>query len=113
VNDVDTPLLCTSRELAERLGNGDSFRLLDVRTPVEWELARIEEAVLIPLHELTTRLNELDSWREKEIIVICHVGIRSAMAQRFLLSHGFKRVRNLTGGIDAYAIEADPEIARY
>ena len=85
--------------------------LLDVRTPREWEVCRIEGAHLIPLYELGHRWQELDT--EREIIVYCHHGHRSARAVDFLRRAGLKQVRNLTGGIDAWSREIDSSVPLY
>ena len=85
--------------------------LLDVRTPREWQICRLDGAQLLPLHELTSRWQELDG--EQEIIVYCHHGHRSARAVDFLRRAGMKNVRNLTGGIDAWSKEIDPSVPLY
>lgn len=85
--------------------------LLDVRTPQEYQIARIEGAVLIPLQELPDRLNELDT--ASMIVAQCHGGVRSAQAVHFLRQHGFAKTRNLAGGIDAWSREVDPGVPRY
>ena len=90
---------------------GDSWVLLDVREPFEFEVARIEGANLIPLGQLPGRLAELD--REKEILVMCHSGMRSQQAAEFLRAAGFPRVANVAGGIDAWSQEIDPDVPRY
>jgi rhodanese-related sulfurtransferase len=82
------------------------FCLLDVREP--WEVARagLPGSVCIPLHEIPSRLEELDAGAE--IIVMCQVGGRSQRAAEFLAARGFGRVCNLRGGIAAWASEFDP-----
>jgi adenylyltransferase/sulfurtransferase len=90
---------------------GDPPLLIDVRTPQEWAICRLDAAILIPLQELPSRVDELD--REREIVVYCHVGVRSAMAVEFLRGKGFSRARNLEGGIDAWSIHVDPSTPRY
>jgi adenylyltransferase/sulfurtransferase len=99
------------RALKQRHDAGDRPLLMDVRTPQEWEICRLEGAILIPLQELPSRLDELD--REREIVVYCHVGVRSAMAVDFLRGKGFTAARNLEGGINAWAIHVDPTTPRY
>jgi adenylyltransferase/sulfurtransferase len=99
------------RELKRRLDEGQRPLLVDVRTPLEWEICRLEGARLVPLQELASRLHEIDAARE--IVLYCHVGVRSALATQILVRHGFPRVRNLAGGIDAWAAEVDPSTARY
>ena len=98
-------------ELQERMGRGDRPVLLDVRSPQEWEICRLEGAGLIPLQDLSERLCELDP--ESEIVVYCHVGIRSGLAVSLLRRRGFSRARNLVGGIDAWATRVDPSTPRY
>jgi sulfur-carrier protein adenylyltransferase/sulfurtransferase len=94
-----------------RWDRGDRPFLLDVREPHEYQIACLPGATLIPLGELATRTSELDPSRE--LIVYCHHGVRSARAVSFLRQAGFARVRNLRGGIDAWAVSVDPTMARY
>ncbi len=96
----------TATELAERLRRGNHLRLLDVREPHELQISRIEGATLIPLGQLASRLSELDS--AEEMVVFCKAGTRSARALELLLSAGFRKVKNLQGGINAWAMEVDP-----
>ena len=100
----------TSRELVEKLRRGENPVLLDVREPWEFERARIWDSRLVPLADLPNRLQELDP--DAEIVVICHHGLRSAHATRFLDHSGFRNVYNLEGGIDAYS-EFDDSVPRY
>jgi sulfur-carrier protein adenylyltransferase/sulfurtransferase len=86
-------------------------RTIDVREPHEWEISRIPGAQLIPLGELPQHLAELDS--SEEMVLHCKTGARSAQAQRLLWDAGFRKVRNLTGGINAYAEQVDDSIATY
>ncbi len=99
------------RGLRERLERGDDLTLIDVRTPMEWAICRIDGARLLPLQELPARVEELD--RERETVVYCHVGQRSAVAAEWLRRRGFSHVRNLAGGIDAWASEIEPGMPRY
>lgn len=103
---------CSPAELIEKRNANDDHILVDVRTPGELRIASIEGAINIPVQEIQTRIEELDVYKEKEIIVLCHHGMRSAMAREFLLSVGFTNVRNLSGGIDAIA-DIDTTIPRY
>ncbi len=97
--------------LARRLEEPDPPLLLDVRSPQEWAICHLDGASLIPLQELPQRLDELNP--ERETVVYCHVGSRSARATRLLTRRGFLRTRNLRGGIDAWSIEIDPSLPRY
>ena len=105
---------CTPQELAEKRQQDDGgFLLLDVRSDQELELAALHPCKHIPLHELQERVGELAAWRDKEVICLCHHGIRSATARNFLAAEGFTHARNLAGGIDAYALDVDPDLPRY
>jgi sulfur-carrier protein adenylyltransferase/sulfurtransferase len=96
----------TAPELAARMKQGNHLRLLDVREPHELQISHIEGATLIPLGQLAARLSELDS--AEEMVVFCKAGPRSARALELLLSAGFRKVKNLQGGINAWATEVDP-----
>jgi adenylyltransferase/sulfurtransferase len=100
-----------ARALERLLAGGEAPLLLDVRTLEEWRICRLPDARLIPVQELDRRTAELPA--EAAIVVYCHVGLRSAAAQRLLRERGFARVRNLTGGIDAWAAEVDRSMPRY
>ncbi len=97
--------------LAGELAAGGRPLLLDVREPWEWDVVHLEGATLVPLGELPARLAELDA--RGAIVTLCHHGTRSRRAQELLLAAGFARVRNLAGGIDAWAQEVEPGMARY
>ena len=97
-------------DLFGRLTGSDGPLVVDVREPWEWEIAHIEGSRLIPLGELPDRLRELDP--RAEIVTVCHKGQRSLMAQQLLQGAGFQ-ARSLTGGIDAWAAEVEPGMARY
>ncbi|HMJ07342.1 MAG TPA: molybdopterin-synthase adenylyltransferase MoeB [Chthoniobacterales bacterium] len=99
------------RELKRKLDAREAILLLDVREPHEFEIAQIEGAQLIPLGDLPERLGELP--RDREIVVHCHSGMRSAAAVQLLQKAGFPRALNLAGGIDAWSAEIDPSVARY
>jgi rhodanese-related sulfurtransferase/ferredoxin len=101
----------TPERVKELMDHGDPVLLLDVRERSEYERARIEGAVLIPLGELSSRLHELDP--EADIIVHCHHGMRSHAAAELLLTSGFKRVRNMRGGIDGWSLKVDFSVPRY
>lgn len=96
----------TARELADRLTRGDELLILDVREPYEYQAGHLEEARHIPLQQLPRNVESLP--RDREIVVYCKMGGRSANAQQFLLRHGFQRVKSLTGGMVAWKRDVDP-----
>lgn len=107
------PLEVSCQSLHEELSHGSAIFLLDCREPEEFALARLTGAMLIPLAELPARLSELEPYREREIVVYCHHGIRSLLATRWLRLQGFPKVRSLAGGIDAWSQQIDSTIPRY
>lgn len=105
----------TPRELAEKLKNGEKTNLIDVREPLEYEIARIEAAKLLPLSRFREWIDNLTAASDKreETIVMCHHGVRSAQLCAFLVQNGFEKVFNLEGGIDAWSAEIDANVPRY
>ena len=101
----------TPRELKARLDAGRPPVLLDVRQDWETKLCRLENAVHIPIEEIELRTEELTS--DAEIVVYCHQGVRSAAVAEYLRSLGFSDVKNLAGGLDAWARTVDPTMRRY
>jgi sulfur-carrier protein adenylyltransferase/sulfurtransferase len=108
---VDESLEIGAVELKALMDQGEEIEILDVRNPEEYEIARIPGSKLIPLPELTARMNELDQTRD--LVVHCLAGVRSARAVDQLLHAGFRRVRNLKGGIKAWSQEVDPSVPQY
>jgi adenylyltransferase/sulfurtransferase len=101
----------TPRELKAALDRGDNLVVVDVREPQEYQIARIEGAVLIPLGEIPQRYGEID--RSQLVVCQCRSGVRSQKAASFLRSVGFERVVNLTGGILRWSDEVDPSQPKY
>jgi len=98
-------------ELAAHIQAGHMPVLLDVREPWEWNLCRLPGAILIPMREIPARLQEFD--KDAETIVICHHGVRSYHAARYLETAGFGDVVNLSGALPASSDEVDPAMPRY
>jgi molybdopterin/thiamine biosynthesis adenylyltransferase/rhodanese-related sulfurtransferase/molybdopterin converting factor small subunit len=98
-------------EVKAKLDRGDTFTLLDVREPHEYQIAKIPGATLIPLGELPKRLNELNP--AAEIVTQCKSGARSQKALELLKQSGFGNVRNMTGGITAWSDKVDPSVPKY
>lgn len=103
------------QDLADRLNTPEPLQLIDVREPEEAAIVSLPDFQLLPLSQygdwsphILTQFNP-----EVETIVLCHHGIRSAQMCQWLMVQGFTQVKNLTGGIDAYAYEVDPTLPRY
>ena len=102
----------TPLQLTEHLKNSDKkLTLLDVREPWEFDICRINDSILIPMGQIQNNLDQLN--KDQPIVVICHHGIRSRRVAMYLEQHGFTEVINLTGGVDAWAIEVDLNMAKY
>jgi len=107
VNEWET----TSVDLKKRIDAGDDVFILDVREPNEYQICKIPGSVLIPLGELPRRYAELP--KDKDIVAHCKMGGRSAKAMEFLQTVGFKRVKNLKGGILDWIDKVDPSQPKY
>lgn len=101
----------SAMELKNKIDNGEALFLLDVREPNEFQYARIDHSVLIPLNQIPQRLGELDA--QQDIVVICHHGMRSQQTANYLAHCGFENISNLSGGIDAWSRECDSSVPRY
>jgi sulfur-carrier protein adenylyltransferase/sulfurtransferase len=108
-NDNETETTVT--ELKKKIDAKEDFFLLDVREPNEFKIGRIPGSTLIPLGEVPQRVNEIP--RDKEIIVHCKMGGRSAKAAAFLRQQGYKSVKNLKGGILDWSDKIDPTVPKY
>jgi sulfur-carrier protein adenylyltransferase/sulfurtransferase len=98
-------------EVKAKMDRGDKFVLIDVREPHEYQICSIPNAKLIPLGDLPKRVNELNS--ADEIVAHCKSGMRSAKAVEFLKQSGFRKVRNMKGGILAWSDKVDPTVPKY
>jgi rhodanese-related sulfurtransferase len=101
----------TPRELKDRLDRNERPVLVDVRDDWETKLCRLDSALHIPMEELEFRTEELNP--ADDIVVYCHHGVRSAAVADYLRRLGFSRVRNLAGGLDAWARAVEPGMRRY
>lgn len=100
----------SAKELQQRLKQAPVV-ILDVREPWEYQQSHIESSVHIPMGQMPQRHNELNP--EEEIVVMCHHGMRSLQVSQYLEKMGFKNISNLSGGIDAWSREVDPNIPTY
>lgn len=101
----------TAEQLKKRIDAGEDLFVLDVRNPNEYQICRIPGTTLLPLPELANRYSEVP--KDREVIVHCKMGGRSAKAIEFLKTQGYMKLRNLTGGILAWAEKVDPGMAKY
>jgi adenylyltransferase/sulfurtransferase len=102
----------TPAELKARLDRGDKFRLIDVREADEWAIAQIPTAELLPMSQF--QQHGIDQIAPgDDIVLYCHHGVRSGRVQTYLKAKGFQNVKNLTGGIDAWAAQVEPAMKRY
>ena len=85
--------------------------VVDVREPWEFEYCRIDDSQSLPLHALPQAIAHLP--RERDIVVVCHTGVRSFHAVAWLKRAGFDRVHNLRGGVAAWAAQVEPTMKRY
>jgi rhodanese-related sulfurtransferase len=98
-------------DAAQLLRNREA-RLIDVREPLEFQTARIEGSVLMPMGDVPARAHqELDP--DERLVVLCHHGQRSLNVTVWLRNQGFENAQSLQGGIDAWSSEIDPAISRY
>jgi rhodanese-related sulfurtransferase len=98
-------------QLQQRIHDQQQLLLLDVREDNEFAYARIQGSLHVPLGQLPEQLEQLDA--ERDIVVICHHGVRSQQACLFLEQYGYQRLFNLQGGIDAWSVHCDPTVKRY
>jgi rhodanese-related sulfurtransferase len=102
----------TPRQLQERLASGtDAPVILDVREGWETRICALPNSLHIPMSQVPMRAGELA--RDAEIVVVCHHGVRSQRVAYFLQTLGHEKLINLAGGIDAWAKEIDPAMAKY
>lgn len=108
-----TNLEISVKELKKRLDNGEQPYILDIREAQELEIAKLNNSGHIPMSELGKRFEELNYVKNREIVVYCRSGARSANCVRFLRNQGFDQAINLTGGILAWSDEIDPSTPKY
>jgi rhodanese-related sulfurtransferase len=102
----------TAADLKKRLDKGESIQIIDVREPNEFEIARIPQTKLIPLAQVVDRMSEIEN--DKETVVHCKGGVRSAKAIEALKAAGFRgQLINLKGGITAWSNDVDPSVPKY
>jgi rhodanese-related sulfurtransferase len=110
-HEADQKMQVSPGEVAQRLRSGEQLPLIDVRSREEWDAVHIDGATFFT-QELMQEM--MSVWpKDREIIFVCHHGIRSLDAASYFAGHGFQHVRSMTGGIDAWSVEVDPDLSRY
>ena len=113
MTDPAVPLEIDCRAVKSRLDEGKKFLFLDCREPEEFAVAKIPRTTLIPMSQLVERVGEIEASRDDEVIIHCHHGGRSLRVANWLRNQGFAKASSMAGGIDRWAMEIDPTIARY
>jgi rhodanese-related sulfurtransferase len=109
--DADQQVQISPTEVAERLKSGEQVPLIDVRSREEWDTVHIEGSTFFT-QELMQEI--MSGWpKDREIIFVCHHGVRSLDAASYFEGHGFEHARSMTGGIDAWSVDVDPDLPRY
>jgi rhodanese-related sulfurtransferase len=105
----------TVEELAHRLERSTALQLIDVREPWEVETVSLPGFINLPLSEFAEWSEDIQVRLDpqQETLVLCHHGMRSAQMCQWLVSRGFTQVKNITGGIEAYAVLVDRTLPRY
>lgn len=97
-----------------RLLSEGKARLIDVREPHEYQIARIDGAQLIPMHTVPHRLQDLETASDESLLIVyCHHGVRSLSVVEWLRRQGVEQCVSLIGGIDLWSRQIDPQIPRY
>ncbi|HEU0142524.1 MAG TPA: rhodanese-like domain-containing protein [Bryobacteraceae bacterium] len=113
--DSPLPLETTPAEVQSRMRSGERIQLIDVREPAEHQVARIEDAQLIPMGDVPSRLQAIEQAADDAttVVVFCHHGVRSLHVANWLRGQGVENVQSMQGGIDRWSLEIDPGIPRY
>ena len=109
-HDMERDLEISVGETAELLKAG-TIKLLDVRTPEEYAITRVQGSVLVD-QDLAGEI--MQTWpKDTAIVTMCHHGMRSLDAAAYLRGHGFENTRSMSGGIEAWALQVDASVPRY
>jgi rhodanese-related sulfurtransferase len=109
-HEVERQLEVSPEVVAEQLKSGE-IKLLDVRSPEEFEITKIPGSTLV---DGALAQEIIETWpKDTGVVTVCHHGIRSLDAAAYLKSHGFQNSKSMTGGIDAWSVQVDPSVVRY
>jgi rhodanese-related sulfurtransferase len=101
------------RTVKTRLDAGEEFLFVDCREPSEHQFVHIAAAKLLPMSQLQARVGELEDSRDGPVVIHCHHGGRSLQVAAWLRQRGFTQAQSMAGGIDRWAQEIEPGMARY
>ena len=107
------PIEVSVPEVKGLLDAGDDFLFIDCREPDEHAIAAIEGAQLLPMSTLAERISELAGNEDRRVVIHCHKGGRSLRVANWLRQQGFARAQSMAGGIDQWATDVEPGMARY
>ena len=107
------PLELGAQQAKQLMAEHSAVLLLDCRNPDEYEFVHINGACFIPMDEIQQRVREIDEYRNRPIIVYCHLGGRSLNVASWLRQQGFLQAQSMTGGIDTWAEQIDASLPRY
>lgn len=110
---TELPMEIDVASVKARLDAGEDFLFLDCREQHEFDAVRIEGTTLLPMSEMQERVSELEPHKDRNIVIHCHHGGRSLRVAMFLRQHGYASAASMAGGIDAWAVEIEPGMARY
>ncbi len=108
-----TPIEISVAEVAQLRADGETFVFIDCREPDEAALCKIEGAELVPMSEIGERVGELAGHEGDRVVIHCHKGGRSYRVANWLRQQGFDHAQSMAGGIDGWAVEVEPSMARY
>jgi len=108
--EMDLNMQVDPRDVRAWLDRGEDFSFIDVRTPEEWELARIEGAELLDYNDASRYMNLP---KERKLVFSCKSGMRSLDVAAYFKGHGFTQAYSMRGGIDAWSEQVDPSVPRY
>ena len=109
----DLPVEISCEDAHRLLAAGDAPLLVDCREPQEHAIAVLPGARLMPMSTIAGRLGDLQGQERAHIVVYCHLGVRSRQVAQWLRQQGYPQAQSLTGGIEQWALEIDPEVPRY
>ena len=109
---TEIPFEIAPSDVKAALESGAPLKLIDVREPAEYALAKIGQAELIPMRSIAKHLHDLED-SEELMIVFCHHGVRSLSVVEWMRRQGIEKCQSMTGGIDLWSVEIDPAVPRY